>query len=57
MQDYGFLSIVPPLLTIALAIYSKNVILALAVGIMSGSLIITNFHPFDALLNLSLIHI
>lgn len=51
MQDYGFLSIVPPLLTIALAIYSKNVILALAVGIMSGSLIITNFHPFDALLN------
>ena len=51
VHDYGFLSIVPPLLTIVLAIYSKNVILALAFGIMSGSLIITNFHPFDALLN------
>ena len=51
MQDYGFLSIVPPLLTIALAIYSKNVIIALGFGIISGSLIITNFHPFDALLN------
>ncbi len=51
MQDYGFLSIVPPLLTIALAIYSKNVIIALGFGILSGSLIITNFHPFDALLN------
>ncbi len=51
VHDYGFLSIVPPLLTIALAIYSKNVILALTVGILSGSLIITDFHPFDALLN------
>jgi len=51
VHDYGFLSVVPPLLTIVLAIYSKNVILALAFGIMSGSLIITNFHPFDALLN------
>ncbi len=50
MQDYGFLSIVPPLLTIALAIYSKNVIIALGFGILSGSLIITNFHPFDALI-------
>jgi len=51
MQDYGFLSIVPPLLTIALAIYSKNVILALTIGIISGSLIITNFNPFDAILD------
>ncbi len=51
MHDYGFLSIVPPILTIALAMYSRNVILALGVGVVSGSLIITNFHPFDALLN------
>jgi len=51
MQDYGFLSIVPPLLTIVLAIYSKNVIFALMFGILSGSLIITNFNPFDAMLN------
>jgi len=38
-------------LTIALAIYSKNVIIALMFGILSGSLIITNFHPFAAILN------
>lgn len=51
MQDYGFLSVVPPLLTIAVAIYSRNVILALIIGILSGSMILTGYHPFDALLN------
>lgn len=51
MQDYGFLSIVPPLLTIALAIYSRNVILALTFGILCGSLIITEFNPFNAILD------
>ena len=51
MDDYGILSIVPPLLTIAVALYSKNVLLALISGILSGSLIITNFNPFNALLN------
>jgi Na+/H+ antiporter NhaC len=51
MQDYGFLSIVPPLLTIVVALYSKNVLVALIVGIFSGSLIITGFNPFDAMLD------
>lgn len=51
MSDYGFLSIVPPILTIIVALYSKNVIVALVVGILSGSLIITGFSPFDALLD------
>lgn len=51
MEDYGILSIVPPLLTIAVALYSKNVLFALVCGIMSGSLIITNFNPFNAILN------
>ncbi|MCZ6617776.1 MAG: sodium:proton exchanger [Gammaproteobacteria bacterium] len=51
MHEYGLLSVVPPLLTIAVAIYSRNVIFSLALGIMSGSLIISDFHPFDALLN------
>ncbi len=36
MDDYGILSIVPPLLTIAVALYSKNVLLALVCGILSG---------------------
>lgn len=51
MQDYGFLSIVPPLLTIAVALYSRNVLVALIVGIASGSFIIADFHPFDMMLN------
>ena len=51
MDDYGFLSIVPPILTIIVALYSKNVIVALIVGILSGSLIITGFSPFDAILD------
>ena len=51
MEHYGFLSVVPPLLTIVVAIYSKNVLLALIIGVVSGSFIIANFHPFDALLN------
>lgn len=51
MSDYGFLSIVPPLLTIAVALYSKNVLVALIVGIASGSFIIVNFDPFDMMLN------
>jgi Na+/H+ antiporter NhaC len=51
MDDYGFLSIVPPILTIIVALYSKNVIVALIVGILSGSFIITGFSPFAALLD------
>ena len=51
MSDYGFLSIVPPLLTIAVALYSKNVLIALIVGIASGSFIIVGFNPFDMMLN------
>ena len=51
MSDYGFLSVVPPLLTIAVALYSKNVLIALIVGIASGSFIIVDFDPFDMMLN------
>lgn len=51
MHEYGFLSIVPPLLTVFLAIYTRNVVVALTLGILCGSLIITDYHPFNALLN------
>lgn len=51
MNDYGFLSIIPPILTIIVALYSKNVLLALACGIMSGSFILAGFNPFYAILN------
>ena len=51
MNDYGFFSVVPPLLTIFVALYSKNVLLALSCGILSGSLILANFNPFYAILD------
>lgn len=51
MHEFGFLSIVPPLLTVVLAVYTRNVILALVLGIGCGSLILTDFHVFDAILN------
>ncbi|PCI75015.1 MAG: sodium:proton exchanger [SAR86 cluster bacterium] len=49
MDDYGILSLVPALLTIAVAFYSKNVLLALVSGIISGSLILASFNPFNAM--------
>ena len=52
MNDYGILSIVPPALSICLAIYTRNIIFSLSVGAFSGSLIIMNFHPFFAVVNL-----
>ena len=51
MSDYGFLSVVPPLLTVVLALWTRDVLLALVAGILCGSLIITGFQPFDAILN------
>ncbi len=44
-MQYGFLSLVPPILTIALALISKNVFLSLFVGIMTGSLVLNAFSP------------
>ena len=35
-MEYGFLSLVPPLLTIILALVTKNVFVSLLVGIMTG---------------------
>ncbi|RLA27850.1 MAG: hypothetical protein DRQ63_04905, partial [Gammaproteobacteria bacterium] len=51
MDDYGILSIAPPVLTVFVAMYSRNVIVALIVGIVFGSLIITGFNPFYAILD------
>ncbi len=48
MEDYGVLSIVPPMLSIALAIYTRNIIFSLATGAFSGALIVSDFNPFMA---------
>ena len=51
MEEYGALSLVPPILTIIVALYSHNVLFALTCGIFSGSLIIVGYNPFAAVLN------
>ncbi|MBQ8833931.1 MAG: hypothetical protein IJ001_03305 [Oscillospiraceae bacterium] len=44
-MEYGFLSLVPPLLTIILALVTKNVFVSLFVGIMTGSFVLNAFSP------------
>lgn len=44
-MEYGFLSLVPPLLTIILALATKNVFISLLVGIMTGSFVLSAFAP------------
>ena len=44
-MEYGFLSLVPPLLTIILALVTKNVFVSLLVGIMTGSFVLNAFSP------------
>ena len=45
MQDYGFLSILPPIVAIALAIRTKQVFVSLLFGIWLGWLILSGFNP------------
>jgi Na+/H+ antiporter NhaC len=45
MTDPGWLSVLPPLLAIMLAIWSKQVILSLFAGIWMGSFILAGFNP------------
>ncbi|PHS20532.1 MAG: hypothetical protein COA86_00860 [Kangiella sp.] len=52
MSDYGVLSIVPPALSIFLAIYTRNVIFSLSVGSFMGALILSGFNPFYAIVDL-----
>ena len=44
-MEYGFLSLVPPLLTIILALVTKNVFVALFIGIMTGAFVLNGFAP------------
>lgn len=53
LMHYGLLSILPPLLTIVLAIATKDVIVSLFLGIFSGTMIAAGGNPYVALINLS----
>lgn len=51
-MEFGLLSVLPPLLAIALAIVSRDVVISLLTGIFAGFLILNNFNPLDAVIAL-----
>ncbi|MFT7686416.1 MAG: Na+/H+ antiporter NhaC [Candidatus Azotimanducaceae bacterium] len=51
MSEYGLWSLVPPILTVVLAIWTRNIIVSLLMGIFSGSLILSDFNPLVAALD------
>ena len=48
-MDVGFLSVIPPLLTIVLAIVTKEVLLSLFIGVFTGCMIIAEWNPLGAM--------
>ena len=53
MESFGIWGLIPPVLTIALAFITKDVIVSLFLGILSGSLIVAHGNPAVAVLNLT----
>jgi Na+/H+ antiporter NhaC len=51
--EYGILSLLPPIVTLLLAIYTGQVIISLFIGIVFSNLVINGWH-FMGALNLSL---
>ena len=49
MEHYGLFGIIPPLLAIILALLTKEVIISLTVGILSGTLILSHGNIFTAI--------
>lgn len=47
-MEYGFLTLVPPILAIVFAVAFKKVALALLIGIFSGELILCGWNPFTS---------
>ena len=53
MEHFGLLALVPPILVVVLAIWTKDVIISLFLGILSGTLIVAGGNPFQALVALT----
>lgn len=45
MNNYGLLSLIPPILAILLAWWTKEVILSIFIGVFAGAVIISNYNP------------
>lgn len=48
MNDYGFLSILPPLVAIGLAMLTRRVVISLLAGVLIGTLLLTGWNPLMA---------
>lgn len=48
MEHYGILSLIPPIIAIALAIWTRQVYLSLIAGIFIGYLVLSQGHPWDS---------
>jgi len=52
MTQWGMWSLIPPILTLGLALWTRNILLSLIIGALSGTLIISGGNPFTAVLSL-----
>lgn len=48
-MEYGFLSLLPPVIAITCAIITKDALLSLFIGVSVGGFILANFHPLLAM--------
>ena len=51
-MEYSALSVLPPLITIIIALTTKEVYMALIIGILSGTMIFVGGNPFQAILTM-----
>lgn len=51
MDNFGFVSLLPPLIAIVLCIATKQLIISLAVGAFAGALIMAGYNPILGLVN------
>lgn len=54
---YGILSLIPAILAVVLAFWTKNVIVSLAISLFSGCLIIANWNPWIAMQDMFSAHL
>lgn len=51
MESFGFVSLIPPLLAIILAWWTRQAVISLFVGVFTGATIIAGYNPFMGFLN------
>ncbi|MFU1791651.1 Na+/H+ antiporter NhaC family protein [Mammaliicoccus sciuri] len=49
MDHFGFWSIIPPIIAIIMVLITRSVIVSLFLGLFSGILLLTSFHPISSL--------